>query len=97
MKTELKQELYKTVTAALIEQTVEHNGMEAHVDLYIPGSGDVVDWKTVKVKNLAYFPSQQQRWQVHTYGYLIEQSGLAGNGLRWPRHAVARGQPSPCG
>jgi CRISPR/Cas system-associated exonuclease Cas4 (RecB family) len=60
----------------LIEQTVEHNGMKAHVDLYIPGTGDVVDWKTVKVKNLAYFPSQQQRWQVHTYGYLIEQSGL---------------------
>ena len=60
----------------LIEQTVEHNGMKAHVDLYIPESGDVVDWKTVKVKNLAYFPSQQQRWQVHTYGYLIEQSGL---------------------
>ena len=60
----------------LLEQSVEHNGMKAHVDLYIPGTGDVVDWKTVKLKNLAYFPSQQQRWQVHTYGYLIEQSGL---------------------
>ena len=60
----------------VIEQTVEHNGMKAHVDLYIPGTGDVVDWKTVKIKNLAYFPSQQQRWQVQTYGYLIEQSGL---------------------
>jgi CRISPR/Cas system-associated exonuclease Cas4 (RecB family) len=60
----------------VIEQTVEHNGMKAHVDLYIPGTGDVVDWKTVKMKNLSYFPSQQQRWQVHTYGYLIEQSGL---------------------
>jgi CRISPR/Cas system-associated exonuclease Cas4 (RecB family) len=60
----------------MLEQTVEHNGMKAHVDLYIPGTGDVVDWKTVKLKNLTYFPSQQQRWQVHTYGYLIEQSGL---------------------
>ena len=60
----------------LLEKTVEHNGMKAHIDLYIPGTGDVVDWKTVKLKNLAYFPSQQQRWQVHTYGYLIEQSGL---------------------
>ena len=50
----------------LLEQTVEHNGMKAHVDLYIPGTGDVVDWKTVKLKNLAYFPSQQQRWQIHT-------------------------------
>jgi hypothetical protein len=28
------------------------------------------------LKNLTYLPSQQQRWQVHTYGYLIEQSGL---------------------
>jgi CRISPR/Cas system-associated exonuclease Cas4 (RecB family) len=60
----------------LLEQSVEHNGMKAHVDLYIPETGDVVDWKTVKLKNLTYFPSQQQRWQVHTYGYLIEQSGL---------------------
>jgi CRISPR/Cas system-associated exonuclease Cas4 (RecB family) len=60
----------------VIEASVEHNGMKAHVDLYIPGTGDVVDWKTVKAKNLSYFPSQQQRWQVQTYGYLIEQSGL---------------------
>jgi len=37
----------------MLEQTVEHNGMKAHVDLYIPGTGDVVDWKTVKLKNLA--------------------------------------------
>lgn len=59
----------------VIEQTVEYGGMKAHVDLYIPSTGDVVDWKTVKMKNLSYFPSQQQRWQVHTYGYLIEQSG----------------------
>lgn len=59
----------------VLEQTVEFNGMKAHVDLYIPSTGDVVDWKTVKLKNLSYFPSQQQRWQVHTYGYLIEQSG----------------------
>ena len=60
----------------LLESEVEHNGMKAHVDCYFPETGDVVDWKTVKIKNLAYFPSQQQRWQVQTYGYLIEQSGL---------------------
>ena len=60
----------------MLEQAVEHNGMKAHIDLYIPGTGDVVDWKTVKLKNLTYFPSQQQRWQIQTYGYLIEQSGL---------------------
>jgi len=26
-------------------------------------------------RNLSYFPSQQQRWQVQVYGYLIEKSG----------------------
>ena len=60
----------------LLEQTVEHNGMKAHVDCFIPGTGDVIDWKTTKNKNLNYFPSQQQRWQVQVYGYLISKSGL---------------------
>ena len=60
----------------LLERTVEYGGMKAHVDCFIPGTGDVVDWKTVKAKNLSYFPSQQQRWQVQVYGYLIDKSGL---------------------
>ena len=60
----------------MLETTVEHNGMKAHVDAYLPDTGDVIDWKTVKIKNLSYFPSQQQRWQVQTYGYLIEKSGV---------------------
>ena len=62
-------------SSILLEQTVEYNGMKAHVDAYLPDTGDVIDWKTVKAKNLSYFPSQQQRWQVHTYGYLIDKSG----------------------
>jgi CRISPR/Cas system-associated exonuclease Cas4 (RecB family) len=60
----------------LLEQTVEYDGMKAHVDCFIPGTGDVVDWKTVKTKNLSHFPTKQQRWQVQTYGYLIDKSGL---------------------
>jgi hypothetical protein len=60
----------------LLEQTVEYGDMKAHVDCYIPSTGDVIDWKTVKNKNLNYFPSQQQRWQVQVYGYLISKSGL---------------------
>ncbi len=60
----------------LLEKTVEFDGMKAHVDCFIPGTGDVVDWKTTKVKNLSYFPSEQQRWQVQVYGYLISKSGL---------------------
>ena len=58
-----------------VETEVEYGGMKAHIDLWIPETGDVVDWKTVKVKNLSYFPSQQQRWQVQVYGYLLEKSG----------------------
>ena len=60
----------------LLEKTVEYGGMKAHVDCFIPSTGDVVDWKTTKVKNLSYFPSEQQRWQVQVYGYLISKSGL---------------------
>jgi hypothetical protein len=60
----------------VVETEVEYGGMKAHIDLWIPSTGDVVDWKTVKVKNLNYFPSKQQRWQVQVYGYLIDKSGL---------------------
>ena len=60
-----------------VETEVEYGGIKAHIDLFIPGTGDVVDWKTVKVKNLNYFPSTQQRWQVQVYGYLLEKSGKA--------------------
>jgi 3D (Asp-Asp-Asp) domain-containing protein len=60
-----------------VETEVEFNGIKAHIDLFIPETGSVVDWKTVKVKNLSYFPSVQQRWQVQVYGYLLEQSGKA--------------------
>jgi len=60
-----------------VETEVEYGGIKAHIDLFIPETGDVVDWKTVKVKNLSYFPSTQQRWQVQVYGYLLEKSGKA--------------------
>ena len=59
----------------LVETAVEHGDMKAHVDLFIPSTGAVVDWKTSKVKNLSYFPSTQQRWQVQTYGYLLAKNG----------------------
>jgi CRISPR/Cas system-associated exonuclease Cas4 (RecB family) len=59
----------------LVEAAVEHGDMKAHVDLFIPSTGAVIDWKTSKVKNLSYFPSKQQRWQVQVYGYLLSQNG----------------------
>ena len=59
----------------LIETEVEYNGMKAHIDCFVPGTGDVIDWKTSKVRNLGYFPSKQQRWQVQLYGYLLSKNG----------------------
>ena len=62
-------------TKYVVEQEVEYKDMKAHIDLWIPETGDVVDWKTVKKANLSYFPSTQQRWQVQVYGYLLDKSG----------------------
>jgi len=59
----------------LVETEVAHGDMKAHVDLFVPGIGAVIDWKTSKVKNLSYFPSVQQRWQVQVYGYLLSKNG----------------------
>ena len=59
----------------MIETEVEYNGMTSHIDCYVPATGDVIDWKTSKVRNLLYFPSTQQRWQVQTYGYLLAKNG----------------------
>jgi CRISPR/Cas system-associated exonuclease Cas4 (RecB family) len=59
----------------LVETEVAHGDMKAHVDLFIPGIGAVIDWKTSKIKNLSYFPSKQQRWQVQVYGYLLSKNG----------------------
>lgn len=59
----------------LVESEVAHGDMKAHVDLFIPSTGAVIDWKTSKVKNLSYFPSSQQRWQVQLYGYLLSKNG----------------------
>lgn len=63
----------------LIETEVEYNGMKAHIDCFVPSTGDVIDWKTSKIKNLGYFPSTQQRWQVQLYGYLLAKNGYAVN------------------
>jgi hypothetical protein len=58
-----------------LEQEVEFGGVKGHIDWYVPEAGAVIDWKTTKLKNLEYFPSTQQRWQVHTYGYLLAKNG----------------------
>lgn len=60
----------------LVEQEVEAYGIKAHVDLFVRSTGAVVDWKSVKSKNLNYFPSKQQRWQVQVYGLLLSENGF---------------------
>lgn len=59
----------------LVETEVVYGDMKAHVDLFVPSTGAVIDWKTSKVKNMSYFPSNQQRWQVQIYGYLLSKNG----------------------
>jgi CRISPR/Cas system-associated exonuclease Cas4 (RecB family) len=59
----------------LVETEVSYDGMKAHVDLFVPSTGAVIDWKTSKIKNMGYFPSNQQRWQVQLYGYLLSKNG----------------------
>lgn len=62
-------------TKFVVESEVEYGGIKAHIDLWIPEIGAVVDWKTSKIKSLNFFPSKQQRWQVQTYGYLLANTG----------------------
>jgi CRISPR/Cas system-associated exonuclease Cas4 (RecB family) len=59
----------------LVETEVAYGDMKAHVDLFVPSTGAVIDWKTSKIKNMSYFPSKQQRWQVQVYGYLLSKNG----------------------
>jgi hypothetical protein len=59
----------------LREVEVSRDGLMGHVDLYDIEAKTVTDWKTTTKKNLRYFPSQQQRTQLHLYGYLLSQNG----------------------
>ena len=74
--------IHKMIEEALVadwnefqmEREVEYDGLKGHIDLYVPSIGAVVDWKTTKLKNLDYFPSKQQRWQVHLYAFLLSKN-----------------------
>lgn len=86
MGTAIHAEIEKAIEAVdpegktyLVETEVEYDGIKAHVDLFVPSTGDVIDWKTSKIKNLGYFPSTQQRWQVQVYGYLLSKNGYEVN------------------
>lgn len=66
----------------LIEQEfVVPDVLMGHCDLFIKDEGLVIDWKTTLKKSLRYFPSEQQRWQVQLYGWLISQNGYQVNNV----------------
>jgi hypothetical protein len=61
----------------MIEHRVEIEGYPpATIDYFNPETGEVVDWKTITLKNVDYFVSKQKRWQVQTYGYLMHLAGF---------------------
>jgi hypothetical protein len=60
----------------LYEHRVELEGYPpATIDFYDPGSKAVWDWKTITLKNVPYFQSQQKKWQVMVYAYLLTLEG----------------------
>jgi hypothetical protein len=62
-------------TDALIEHRVEVEGLPpATIDYF--KDGEVIDWKTITLKNRDYFVTKQKRWQIQTYGYLLTQTGV---------------------
>lgn len=65
---------------ALIEKRIEVEGLPpATIDYFDTATGEVVDWKTIKLSGRDYFVSQQKRWQIQVYGYLLEKSGYEVN------------------
>lgn len=59
----------------LLEIAVTFDGIRGHVDCYDTVNHEVIDWKTITKKKVNYFPSNQQRTQVHIYGYLLSSTG----------------------
>jgi hypothetical protein len=62
---------------ALYEHRVEIAGYPpATIDFYDPETKAVWDWKTITLKNVPYFQSQQKKWQVMVYAYLLTLDGF---------------------
>ncbi len=63
----------------LIEQQFSTPRITGNIDLFIKDQGLVIDWKTIKTNGLRYFPNEKQRYQVHIYGYILEENGYTVN------------------
>ena len=61
--------------AFILESKVEFDGLPGHIDWWYPEDGAIIDWKTKVKKNMEYFPSTQEVWQVQTYAYMKAQEG----------------------
>jgi hypothetical protein len=61
----------------MLEYRVEVDGFPpATIDCYDPETKTVTDFKTITLKNTAYFVTQQKRWQVQVYAYLLTLKGF---------------------
>lgn len=60
----------------MLEHAAFHGGLIGHVDCYDREEREIIDWKTTTKRKLSSFPSEQQRWQVQVYGYLMESMGF---------------------
>lgn len=55
----------------LLEVKRERDGIRGTVDCFDLERGMVIDWKTIKLSGIPYFPDKQKRWQVQVYGWLL--------------------------
>jgi len=55
----------------LLETRVERDGIRGHIDCYDLERNEVIDWKTIKMSGIPFFPDKQKRWQVQIYGWLM--------------------------
>lgn len=59
----------------LVEVEVEFDGLLGHVDVYDRVAREVIDWKTITLKKVRFFPGEQQWLQVQIYGLLLIENG----------------------
>lgn len=57
----------------LLETRLERDGIRGHIDCFDTQRNMVIDWKSIKLSGIPYFPKREQRWQVQIYGWLMSQ------------------------